>query len=57
MSKQELNSNFFCFPNEFLRQKDNKFVFCAMDEVMGPMLEKARSEGLQITTVIHKVIM
>lgn len=39
-----------------LRQKDNKFVFCAMDEVMGPMLEKARSEGLQITTVIHKVI-
>ena len=57
MSKQELKSNFFCFPNEFLRQKDNKFVFCAMDEVMGPMLEKARSEGLQITTVIHKVIM
>ena len=40
----------------FLRVKDNKFVYCAMDEVMEPMLARARSEGLDITTVIIKVI-
>ena len=37
------------------RTKDNKFVYCAMDTVLGQTLEKARSEGLQLTTVIHKV--
>ena len=40
----------------FLRVKDNKFVYCAMDEVMEPMLARARSEGLEITDVIIKVI-
>ena len=36
--------------------KDSKFVFCAMDQVMEPMLAKAQSEGLEIDTIIHKVI-
>ena len=37
------------------RVKDNKFVACALDSVLGPALEKARAEGLDITTVILKV--
>ena len=38
------------------RVKDNKFVYCAMEEVMEPMLARARSVGPDITTVIIKVI-
>ena len=37
------------------RVKDNKFVYCAMDTVLGRALENARVEGLHLTTVIHKV--
>ena len=37
------------------RVKDNKFVACALDSVLGPSLEKARAEGLNITEVILKV--
>ena len=35
--------------------KDNKFVACAFESVLDRSLEKARSEGLRINTIIHKV--
>ena len=44
------------FENSPLRVKDNKFVSCAIDEVLTQRLEKARTDGLQITTVVHKVL-
>ena len=46
------NIIFYCV---MTRVKDNKFVACALDSVLGPALEKARAEGLDITTVILKV--
>ena len=38
-----------------LRTKDNKFVQCALEDVLTQRLEKARADGLHITTVVHKV--
>ena len=38
-----------------LRVKDNKFVSCAIDEVLTMRLEKARADGLDIKQILHKV--
>ena len=38
-----------------LRVKDNKFVSCAIDEVLTMRLEKARADGLDIKQIMHKV--
>ena len=40
----------------FSRQKDNKFVYCAMRVVIAAVLEKARSLGVVVSQIIHKVI-
>ena len=37
------------------RVKDNKFVACALDGILVDILEQARSKGLHIGTVVHKV--
>ena len=38
-----------------IRVKDNKFVASALDGILEQTLEQARSKGLEITTVVHKV--
>ena len=39
-----------------IRVKDNKFVACALDGILEQTLEQARSRGLDIDTVITKVL-
>ena len=38
-----------------IRVKDNKFVASALDGILEKTLEQARSKGIEITTVVHKV--
>ena len=35
--------------------KDNKFVFCALEQILKSVLSKAEAAGVQIKVVIHKV--
>ena len=45
------------FSNQiFYRVKDNHFVYCAMRIVIAAALEKARSLGITVSQIIHKVL-
>ena len=38
-----------------LRVKDNKFIFCALQEVIKSSIQKAQDKGIRIDHIIHKV--
>ena len=39
----------------FVRVKDNKIVFCVLQQVIGSSLKKAQELGITIHHIIHKV--
>ena len=40
----------------YLRVKDNKFVYCALKKVIKSVMKKAEELGVDIAQIIHKVL-
>ena len=50
-------SHIYIYNQIFYRVKDNHFVYCAMRIVIAAALEKARSLGITVSQIIHKVLL